>query len=330
MKHYQPVISILPKTVKILWMFGEVGRVSLVVLPSMLMLYYRKKEKIVEKGISSWALFLTLLSLSTMHTKSAVACEQKVRAARLKVAAVSCVVYYRQPGENLKQIAKWTRVAAHEGADIVLFNETCITGYIYSREIRDFAQPLSGPWVGELTKLASENNIVICAGMPEKSFRKVYNTQVLVGPKGLIGFHRKSSLPSGEEQRFDIGHDTNVFVVRGVKVGIAICFESVHSETCRALARKGAQVILAPYSNGVTAREIHERKRLYFQDRARENGVWYVACDESHIDNNSTDAKINPGAVCFVSPDGSIVQMTNLNDLGEHMIVHELNIQCRQ
>lgn len=296
----------------------------------MLMLYYRKKEKHVEKGSSSWVLFLTLLFLSSMNIKGALALEQKVKGDRLKVAAVSCVIYYRQPGENLKQIAKWTRLAARERADLVLFNETCITGYMYNREIRNFAQPLNGPWVAELTKLASENNIVICAGMPEKCFGKVHNTQVLVGPKGLIGFHRKSSLPSGEEKRFDIGHDANVFVIRGVKVGIAICFESVYPETCRALARKGAQVILAPYSNGVTANEIHEGKRLYFQERPRENGVWYVACDESRVDKDSADAKINPGAVCFVSPDGSIVEMTSLNEQGEHMIVHELSIQPRQ
>lgn len=284
----------------------------------------------MDKVTSSWAFLLTLIFLSTTSMKSAIAIEQKVRAHGLKVAAVSCVVYYRQPGENLEQIAKWTRLAAREGADIVLFNETCITGYIYNRDIRNFAQPLNGPWVRELTKIASENDVVICAGMPEKSFGKVYNTQVLVGPKGLIGFHRKSSLPSGEEQRFDMGHDTNVFVVRGVKVGIAICFESVYPETCRTLARKGAEVILAPYSNGVTAKEIHEGKRLYFQERPRENGVWYVACDESRIDKDSPDAKISPGVVCFVSPEGSIVQMTSLNEPGEHMIVQELNVKSRQ
>jgi (R)-amidase len=274
-------------------------------------------------------LLLASVFHSTSTADSLLAEEETTKTSKLKVAAVSCIVHYRQPWENLKQIAKWSQLAASSNADLVLFNETCVTGYIYSREVRNFAEPLNGPIIRHLTKIARENNIVICAGIPEKFYNKVYNTQVLVGPRGLIGFHRKSSLPNGEEKRFDIGNDANVFTIRGVKVGIAICFESVHPETCRTLAKKGAQVILAPYSNGVTAKEIVDGKRPYFQERARENKVWYIACDESHIEKDDPNHPVKPGAVCFVNPDGEIVKMTSLDEPGEHMIIHKLSVPVK-
>jgi predicted amidohydrolase len=240
----------------------------------------------------------------------------------ITVAAVSCVLRHGDPSANLKQIARWTRAAARERADLVLFNETSATGYWMDERIRRLAEPIDGPTVRELTAIASRNSIVIAAGFVESAGDKQHNTHVLVGPGGLIGYHRKSSLPDGEEKYFDVGDDCNVLDVCGHRVGIAICYESVHPETCRRLAANGAQVILAPYHNAVTPAEIHNGKRPYFTGRARENHIWYVACDQCGYADNGA---VIPGAVCFVNPSGEIVAVTPLDEPGEHMIVRELD-----
>lgn len=251
--------------------------------------------------------------------------ENKDKSSKLKIAGVSCIIKPGKVDENLAQIEKWTKLAAAEGADMVLFNETCATGYWFSREVRPLAEPRNGRIVQELTSFAKDNDIIICAGMAEKAASKVHNTQVVVGPQGVIGFHRKSSFPSGEEKWHDIGRDTNVFTVRGVRVGIAICFESIAPDTCRKLARKGAKIILAPYCNGVTAEEIFGGKRPYFQERARENGVWYIACDQCGQYDEKQGKPTRAGAVCFVNPEGEIVAVTSLEETGEHMIIHEVS-----
>jgi nitrilase/N-carbamoylputrescine amidase len=221
-------------------------------------------------------------------------------------------------------VEKWTRLAAADGADLVLFNETNITGYWQNPAIRALAEPLDGPIVQRLTGLANELDVIICAGMAEKAGDKVHNTQVLVGPEGLIGYHRKSSLPSGEEQYFDVGNDYNVFDIGSCKLGIAICYESIHPETCAALAANGAEVILAPYSNGVTAQEIADGKRPYFEERARDNHVWYIVSDQCGSSNGSTDIPPRAGAAAFVNPEGEMVAVTSLEETGEHMIVYTL------
>jgi predicted amidohydrolase len=245
----------------------------------------------------------------------------------ITIAAVSVLVYFGSPKavqKNLDQVEKWTRHAAAEGADLVLFNETSIQGYWQTPQLRKLAEPLDGPAVGRLTALAKELDIIIAAGLAEKRGDKVHNTHVLVGPEGLIGTHSKSSFADGEEKYFDIGNDYNVFDIGSWKVGISICYESVQPETCRKLADNGAEVILAPYCNGVTAQEIAEGKRPYFQERAEENGVWYVACDQCGSSKGDKTTPDRAGAACFVDPTGKIVATTDLEEKGEHMIVYRL------
>jgi len=89
--------------------------------------------------------------------------------------------------------------------------------------------------VKKLTKIAKKNHIIIAAGLME-SRGKAVQYSCPRRSKGLIGFHRKSSLPDGEEKFSDIGQ-TKRFRYQGIKVGIAICYESVNPETCRALAQ---------------------------------------------------------------------------------------------
>ena len=240
------------------------------------------------------------------------------------IAAVSCLIHPGNPEANLVQLEIWTKRAAGEGADLVLFNETSVMGYWMNLRLRQLAEPLDGPVVQRLSLLAQELDIIIAAGIIEEDADKEYNTHVLVGPKGLIGAHRKSSCPEGEERWFDIGSDYNVFDIGPCQVGIAICYESIHPEACQALAENGAEVILAPYMNAVTAREIAAGKRPYFIDRAKENGIWYVACDQANLDHSKPDKPLVAGAVCFVAPTGKIVATTDLDETCEHMIVHRL------
>lgn len=242
----------------------------------------------------------------------------------ITIAAVSCMIISGSPEANLARIELWARRAAEAGADLALFNETSVTGYWMDRRIRDLAEPLDGPSVRRLHELAAELNIVLAVGLAEREGEKVYNSHILVGPQGLIGSHRKSALPSGEEKWFDIGDDAHVFDVKGRKIGVAICFESVAPDTCKALADNGAEIILAPYMNGVTAQEIAEGKRPYFLERARTNRVWYVAVDQCGVDYSEPSRLTSPGAAAFVDPDGKMVLTTSLEETGEHMLMHRI------
>ncbi len=242
----------------------------------------------------------------------------------IRIAAVSCEIKARDSGHNLRRIAFWSKQAAARRADLVLFPECSIHGWWQSRENRRFAERIDGDSIARVARIAREHGIVIAVGMTEESDEKYFLTHVLVGPQGVMGFHRKSSLAggkSGEASVWNVGDDANVFDVKGFKVGIAICYESVRPETCRRLKANGAEVILAPYANGTLPSEILDparEKRRWIWDRVRENHLWYVASDATPRDRQGN---LLPGAAYVISPDQKLVACTPRDVPGEAMVV---------
>ena len=240
------------------------------------------------------------------------------------IAAVSCETKIRNTTHNLERIAFWSKRAAGKGADLVLFPECTIHGWWQSRENRKFAEQLNGDSIGHVMKIARKNGIVIAVGMTEKSGEKYFLTHVIVGPEGILGVHRKSSLAggsSGEASVWNVGNDANVFEINGFNIGIAICYESVHPETCRKLKANGAEVILAPFDNGTLPGEILDparEKRKWIWERVRENRVWYVACDATPHDKQGN---LLPGAAFVISPDQELAACTPKDVPGEAMVV---------
>jgi len=241
----------------------------------------------------------------------------------LTVAAVSCESRIRQTDFNLSRIEHWARRAAAAGADIALFPETAISGWWASRETRAFAEPIDGPSITRLRQLAGELGMVLAVGMTERNGEKVHITHVVLDGNGVIGTHRKTSLAPGEEKTWDPGDDANVFEVKGIRVGIAICFESVHPPTCAKLRANGAEVILAPYANGTDPDELLNGKRPYPYERAKENHVWYVACDAPAHDEQKN---LKRGAAYVISPGGELKAITAPDAVGETMVVYTIRV----
>lgn len=245
----------------------------------------------------------------------------------LVVAAVSCESRIRDVEFNLRRIEHWAREAAAAGADLVLFPECSIHGWWQSMENRALAEPLDGPSVLRLVRLAGELDVVLAVGLTEIENGHAYITHVLLEGDGVLGRHRKSALaggPGGEAAVWDCGDDANVFTVMGHRVGIAICFESVEPETCAALRDAGANVILAPYANGTGPAEIRDparRQRPWIWERVRENGVWYVACDATP---HRADGSLRPGAAFVIDPAGRLVACSPEDGSGEAMVVHAI------
>jgi 5-aminopentanamidase len=241
------------------------------------------------------------------------------RTRTITIAAVSCESRIRDTEFNLQRIEHWARQAAAAKADLVLFPETGISGWWSSREIRPYAEPADGRSIQRLIRLARELKITMAVGMTEKDGDKVHITQVVFDGNGIIAKHRKSALAPGEEKTWDPGHDANVFSVKGIRMGIAICFESVHPSTCEALRESGAEVILAPYANGTNPQELLDERRAYTYERATENGVWYVACDATPHNDDRTLCR---GAAYVINPQGKLVALSAEDATGENMVVY--------
>jgi predicted amidohydrolase len=173
------------------------------------------------------------------------------------------------PQDSRERFVRLVEEAAAKGADIVCLPEGMTTagnGLAYAQA----AETVPGPSTAFLGDLAKRLKIWIVAGIYERDGARVYNTAVLVGRDGsLAGRYRKMSLPDEEiEGGLTPGSETPVFETDFGRVGLMICWDSSYPEVARALAARGAEVILMPIAGGVEA---------LVQARAIENQVHLVA-----------------------------------------------------
>jgi len=181
---------------------------------------------------------------------------------------------------NLETIRDLTARASQEEIDILLFPELALTGYMARDELFELAQPVSGEAVSELESIAREYKVYLVVGMPELDEHTfmLYNSAVVVGPEGLVGTYRKRHLPSYgvfDEARYfkPFRGPIEVFSLSIGRVGVAICYDLFFPETVRAMALKGAKLVLVLSAAPGMSREYFE---TLVKARAMENTM-YVA-----------------------------------------------------
>ena len=169
---------------------------------------------------------------------------------RLALAQISSKREDKQ--ENLRKIEALTLKAKEAGADLVVFPEMSLTGYVVRDQVYELAEVIPGPSTRKVEGFAKQAGVHVVFGMPELSAKTkatVYNTSVLVGPDGFIGKYRKMYLPTHsvfEEKRyFRPGYQVAVFDTALGKIGLCICYDLFFPEVTRLIRLEGAQLIVA-------------------------------------------------------------------------------------
>jgi len=149
---------------------------------------------------------------------------------------------------NLSKIERL--LAAVPAADLLVLPELCSTGYGFTAaaQARDLSEEISrSRLVKLLERICANGNIHVVAGIDERDGNRLYNTSVLVGPKGHIGKYRKLHLFMNEKDIFTPGDaEPPIFDIGICKLGMLICFDWIFPEIWRVLALKGADLICHP------------------------------------------------------------------------------------
>jgi predicted amidohydrolase len=264
----------------------------------------------------------------------------------IRVAAVSINSLLGHVEQSLDDIDVWSRKAADEGAEFVLFPELQVHGHCTPNTWELAERVPDGPSTRRIIATAEQYRLFLSVGLSEKENDIVYNTQILVGPGGYIGKQRKIHCSRDEVLFYKGGREIPVFDIGKCKVGMIICYDNQFPELARILALRGADVLLMPHAarikmwddtleSAVAARtHAHEYFISCYAMRARENACFAVLANQSgragYVDTYARDSPSQPhhsGAALVFAPDGQLVASTQREQIRDEMIVHDLEAE---
>ena len=239
---------------------------------------------------------------------------------------------------NLARAEEGIRRAASLGAEIVCTPEVAVQGYprvslpagrsaddprvVEERaRILAAAETIPGPATDRLARLASELGIWIVAGLDENRGGRLYNSAVLISPRGQIeGKYSKVHLQNWMvASGVNHGDDFPVFDVeiRGkrARIGIQICYDIQHPESTRELALGGAEIVFVPYCTSDFSRPLLVH---LFETRALENRVYLARVNFAKPRNSGTSSLIDYEGATVQQLDrapGVLVENVNLTAL---------------
>ena len=208
--------------------------------------------------------------------------------------------------------------------DLIAFPELFITGYNLRDNYKKIAEVIPGPDKAQngIKELAKKYNIHIATGIVEKKGKVLFNSAILVGPKGYIGHYRKQFLPNfgpfEEKMFFGKGNQTPVFETPFGKIGIQICYDIFFPDTSMGLALNGADLILNLSASPTTSRPLFHR---VLPARAIETTCFYAYSNNVGTQGSLTFA----GESVIVDPRGKTI--AEIPSFDEGVIVCELHLE---
>lgn len=189
--------------------------------------------------------------------------------------------------KNGSEVAAAIRAAAGT-ADLLVFPELCLTGYIplkgYDQrrkaQMWEAARAAFETVVPELLAATAAAGITAVIGTPEPAGprHELYNSALVLDAGRIAGVGRKLHLPVEENHYFTPGTAPACIETRAGRLGAIICYDIVFPEAARLLALQGAELIVVP-SNWIEDANLVRLGEVMPVARAMENEVPVVFCN---------------------------------------------------
>jgi predicted amidohydrolase len=242
---------------------------------------------------------------------------------KIKLALAQISSKRENKNENLEKIEEITIKAKEQAADLVIFPELSLTGYVLHDQIYELSEIIPGPSTKRIEKLAKKTRTHIIFGMPEiseKTEATIFNTAVFVGPTGFIGKFRKMYLPTHsvfEEKRyFRPGYQTAAFNTAVGQIGLFICYDIYFPEVCRLTRLKGAELMICISASPAVRRSYFE---ILTKARALENTAFLAYVNLVGVE----DGLQFWGGSRLVSPTGEVLAKAKYDE--EDLVICEVD-----
>jgi predicted amidohydrolase len=222
--------------------------------------------------------------------------------------------------ENAKCVRDFMHAAAGEGAHLLHTSEAGLSGYA-GCEFRTFD---NYDWAAlrketaDLRALAKELKMWLVLGSAHflDENTKPTNCLYLINPEGhIVDRYDKCFCTQGDQKHYTAGNRLVAHDIRGVKVGLAICYDICWPQMYIAYRQKGVTLMIHSFSNARDKGEncLDTLNVREVPTRCADNRMWAVC-------NNSSTPYSHWGSF-IARPDATIAKQLPINEPG--MLVHD-------
>lgn len=163
---------------------------------------------------------------------------------------IAVVQQETRPGaveENRAKALNHAREALAAHADIILFHEELLVGYV--ENLKELAEEVDGPTTRAFQALLRGTDARVLYGLTEREGDHCYIAATLVGNEGMLANYRKTHLwwaAKGlrhEPTYYLPGNALVTFDLQGHKCGVMICYDGDFPEMARSYANLGCTML---------------------------------------------------------------------------------------
>jgi N-carbamoylputrescine amidase len=232
--------------------------------------------------------------------------------------------------DGLEKVKRLISEASAQDAEIVCFPEAYLPGLRgQDFEVFPFEQKHQQQILRAVSDWSRTYSIATILGMERivDSGRQIAAFVIDLNGQ-LQGFQTKNQLDPTEDRFYVPGNVRQIFEVKGVKFGIAICHEGFrYPETVRWAASRGAKIVFHPQLTGTEQQGIPlvhwgDPNAPYYEKaimmRSIENTIYFATVNYALRYQESATALIHPSGECQAflpfGEEGVLVQSINLDE----------------
>lgn len=233
----------------------------------------------------------------------------------------------RDRKDTLRRLVEHLHDAADRHADLVVFSETALTGFVATdNPISDLrlGEPIPGPTLEVLAAAARNRGIWVCLGLYERDGGVLYDAAILLDSDGQVHLkHRRSDgrwhFRGADTSVYGKGAGPAIAETPWGAIGLLLCGELMSNHHVDAVRRLAPKYLLVPFARGYD--EDAPDDSSWYEDNLPSYAAQAQAVGATTLMVNYLNQDGNHGNGCFggaiaIDKDGVVLEHKPLHEEG--------------